>query len=446
MKSVITILIIAIISACGFVAYKIQKNGGGLSGILATVLGESEETLENLEPIQILIMGISGVDDYKLADSIMIASYNPKDQTASLMSIPRDTYVGKKDRKTATQNYLASYKINTVFRNGTNIPEAIDRINALTGLDLENYVIIDTNALIKLVDAIGGVTFNVPIDMDYDDDSQNLHIKLTAGEQLIDGAKAEQLLRFRHNNDGSTYPYEYGQQDIGRMRTQREFIAATLKQTLKAQNIFKIKQIMDIMAENVTTNLDISTLKSYVPRVVEFNVDNLNTGVLPGESEMCNGVSIYVANKTKTDELVAELFPKTEIIEEEKAVNNVSDNGASGSTRNTNTSSTTTGNTNNTSNTNASSSSSNAKVKIEVLNGSGSDSKLNEVVSKLKTKGYTVTKQGTTNAVNKTSIINRTQQSDSIISNIKEMLEVESSSKGTNTSDVDITIIIGKDY
>ena len=176
MKSVITILIIAIISACGFVAYKIQKNGGGLSGILATVLGESEETLENLEPIQILIMGISGVDDYKLADSIMIASYNPKDQAASLMSIPRDTYVGKKDRKTATQNYLASYKINTVFRNGTNIPEAIDRINALTGLDLENYVIIDTNALIKLVDAIGGVTFNVPIDMDYDDDSQNLHI------------------------------------------------------------------------------------------------------------------------------------------------------------------------------------------------------------------------------------------------------------------------------
>ena len=230
------------------------------------------------------------------------------------------------------------------------------------------------------------------------------------------------------------------------MRTQREFIAATLKQTLKAQNIFKIKQIMDIMAENVTTNLDISTLKSYVPRVVEFNVDNLNTGVLPGESEMCNGVSIYVANKTKTDELVAELFPKTEIIEEEKAVNNVSDNGASGSTSNTNTSSTTTGNTNNTSNTNASSSSSNAKVKIEVLNGSGSDSKLNEVVSKLKTKGYTVTKQGTTNTVNKTSIINRTQQSDSIISNIKEMLEVESSSKGTNTSDVDITLIIGKDY
>ncbi len=64
--------------------------------------------------------GISGVDDYKLADTIMVASYNPKTQEASIMSIPRDTYVGKKDRTTATSNYIASYKINTVFRSGKN--------------------------------------------------------------------------------------------------------------------------------------------------------------------------------------------------------------------------------------------------------------------------------------------------------------------------------------
>lgn len=430
MKSVLMILVIAIVSVCGFIGYKIQKNGGGLSGLLATVLGESSETLENLEPIQVLIMGISGVDDYKLADSIMIASYNPKDQTASLMSIPRDTYVGTRNRKTATQNYLASYKINTVFRSGTNIPEAIDRINDLTGLELENYVIIDTDALIKLVDAIGGVTFNVPIDMDYDDDSQNLHIKLSAGEQLIDGAKAEQLLRFRHNNDGSTYPYSYGQQDIGRMRTQREFITATLKQTLTPQNIFKIKEIMDIMSTNVTTNLDFATLKKYVPRVVEFSVDNLNTDVLPGESEMCNGVSIYVADNTKTKEVVSELFPKSEEIEDNLTEdNNVSNNSVSDNISTTN-----------------NSSSNNSKTKIEVLNGSGSDNKLNQVVNKLKAQGYAVTKQGTTSTVEKTSIINRTQQSNSTISNIKEILEISNSSKGTNTSDVDVTIIIGKDY
>lgn len=309
-RLVVVILLLAIAFSVYLLANKIQQNGGGMIGALATLLGEDTENLQNLEPIQVLIMGESGVDDYKLADSIMIASYNPKTQEASIMSIPRDTYVGKRDRHTASQNYLASYKINTVFRNGTNIPEAMDRINDLTGLDVENYVIIDTKALIKLVDAIGGVTFNVPIDMDYEDSSQNLYIHLKAGEQLIDGPKAEQLLRFRHNDDGSTYPYSYGMEDLGRMRTQREFITATLKQTLKIENIFKIKQVIDIMSEDIKTNINISDVKSYVPYAVKFDADNIKTGMVPGESEMCNGVSLYIANTRKTKELVEELFPE----------------------------------------------------------------------------------------------------------------------------------------
>lgn len=307
-RVVVTLLLLSMIGAGTLFGYKIYKNGGGLTGTLATLLGGSAEELTKLEPIQILIMGESGVDDYKLADSIMIASYNPKTQDASILSLPRDTYVGKKNRKTATQNYLASYKINTVFRNGTNIPEAIDRINELTGLDLEKYVIIDTKALVKLVDAIGGVTFNVPIDMDYEDSSQDLYIHLKAGEQLIDGPKAEQLLRFRHNDDGSTYPSSYGQQDFGRMRTQREFIIATLKQTLKPYNIFKIKQIIDIMEENVKTNVDFATVKAYVPSAVKFNAENIKTDMVPGDVEMCNGVSLYIANTSKTKKIVSELF------------------------------------------------------------------------------------------------------------------------------------------
>lgn len=319
-RIVVTILLLLIIALGCTVGYKINNNGGGLTGTLATLLGEDIEEINNLEPIKILIMGESGVDDYKLADSIMIASYNPKLQEASILSIPRDTYVGRKNRKNASQNYLASYKINTVFRNGTNIPEAIERINDLTGLDLENYVIIDTKALVKLVDAIGGVKFNVPIDMDYEDSSQDLYIHLKAGEQLIDGNKAEQLLRFRHNDDGSTYPSSYGQQDLGRMRTQREFIVATLKQTLNPINIFRIKQIIDIMAENVNTNMDIATVKSYVPAAVKFNAENIKTDMVPGEPEMCNGVALYIANPRKTKEVIDKLFPEEneENLEENK--------------------------------------------------------------------------------------------------------------------------------
>ena len=308
MKTVLVLLVLGAIILGYYTYHKIQELGGGITGVLATLLGESQETLENLEPINIVVMGVSGVDDYKLADTIMIVSYNPQTQKAALLSIPRDTYVGKKDRKTAAKNYLESYKINAVYRNGTNIPEAMTRIGALVGMNLDNYLIIDTKALIKLVDAIGGVTFNVPIDMLYDDDSQNLHINLKAGEQLIDGAKAEQLLRFRHNNNGTTYPNEYGQQDLGRMRTQREFVTATIKQTMKPKNIFKLKKILDIMNQEVNTNLDVNLLKNYIPMAVNFEVENLKTDVLGGAPEYQNNVSIFVAGEKTTKTKIQELF------------------------------------------------------------------------------------------------------------------------------------------
>ena len=131
-RIVVTILCLMLIAGTSYLGYgfynKKQNGIGTLSALLATLLGESSETIENLQPIQVLIMGISGVDDYKLADTIMVASYNPKTQEASIMSIPRDTYVGKKDRTTATSNYIASYKINTVFRSGTKIPDAIQKL------------------------------------------------------------------------------------------------------------------------------------------------------------------------------------------------------------------------------------------------------------------------------------------------------------------------------
>ena len=415
-RIVVTILLLFIFSLFAIIGFRIQQNGGGLSGTLATILGEDSTTLENLKPIQVLVMGESGVDEYKLADTIMVVSYNPKNQSASILSIPRDTYVGKQNRHTASTNYLASYKINTVYRSGTNIEDAIDRINDLTGLELENYVIVNTDALIKIVDEIGGVTFNVPIDMNYEDSGQDLYIHLKAGEQLIDGEKAEQLLRFRHNDDGSTYPASYGMEDLGRMRTQREFIMATLEQTLKPHNIFKIKQILDIVSNNVKTNMDISSLKSYVPSAVKFNVDNIKTGVVPGESEMCNGVSIYVADKADTEELVEELFGNKEVeeIDEEQTGE---DTGVTTSL-----------------------------IKVEVLNGSGDSDVLEEVVDKLESAGYIVSKQGNTNTTQKTTITNKTNKGTSVAESIKDIIGVGTIVKGSDNSNVDFHIIIGRDY
>ena len=429
-KFILLLLLIAIIVYVINFAIQYFKHTKNMEGkeydpLSAVALGIDPQKLKEVERLNVLILGESGIpgEDYKLTDSIMVASYNPQTQQASLLSIPRDTYVGKKDKNTATPNYLASYKINTVYRNGTNIPETIECVNNITGLNLDKYLLIDTDAIIEVVDAIGGVTFDVPIDMDYDDPAQDLHIHLKAGEQLIDGEKAEQLLRFRHNNDGTSYPSEYGDNDIGRMRTQREFIQVTAKQLLRVENVTKVLNLMDIVFKNVKTNLDMETLKYYIPYIFKFNTSNIVSDTLPGTPEKCNGIWIYTANKTQTKQVIEDLFTD-KIVEEENNEESTSTNTIEGE------------------NTTKES----KEITIELLNGTGDKEILTEVKEKLKEKGYVVSKSGTTSSTDKTTIINRTSQSNQKSKDIKQLLGVGTITSGSDNTKVDFTIIIGKDY
>ena len=311
-KKILFLIIILLIICLGIFGYKTHVNGGGVQGLLATLVGNDRETLEELEPIQFLLLGVSTDLGGKITDTIMVATYNPKDQTASLLSIPRDTYTGK-DHSQGTPNE----KINALYSRKHRADETLEAVNEITGLNIQYYIVVKTEALIKLVDVVGGVTFNVPMDMNYDDTSQDLHIHLKQGEQVLDGDKAEQIVRFRHNNDGTSYPEEYGDNDTGRMRTQREFIMQVLKQTLRADNIWKINEILDIASECLITNVNFDVAKDYVPYAVEFNTEDMLTDVLPGTNTNKNtsGTWIFVHDKQKTKKLVQELFYHRDVSE-----------------------------------------------------------------------------------------------------------------------------------
>ena len=360
-KKILIILIILLLAFGAWFYYKTQKNGGGLSGMLATVVGHDENTRKNLPEFKILLMGISTDLEADLTDTIMVASYNPNTQKATILSIPRDTYTGKNPKRAT-----ASQKINALY-NIANGPEStLEAVNEITGLDIEYYAVVKTEALISLVDAIGGVEFDVPIDMKYDDPTQNLHINLKKGVQVLDGDKAEQLLRYRHGNNGESYSLEYGDNDFGRMRTQREFISAVLKQTLKPENIFKIGELLDIAHKNVETNVDLNVAKDYIPYAVEFSTENLISDVLPvtvPDVKETNNVSIAVVNEKETAKLIQELFYDRDNPEE-----NVEDseNGED----ETNMSNTTDSSSSNTSN------SETANIKVEILNGTGEQENL----------------------------------------------------------------------
>ncbi len=428
-KKILLIMLLIILIAGGVFAYRVYKNGWGLSGMLATVVGHDENTKKNLGEFQVLLMGVStdqaGVS---LTDTIMIASYNPNSQRAVLVSVPRDSFTG-----TNVKRAKASDKINAIYNLTKDPTETVEAVNELTGLDLKYYAIVQTEALIELVDALGPIEYNVPIDMDYDDPTQDLHIHLDAGVQQIDGEKAEQLLRFRKNNDNTTFPSDYGDNDIGRMRNQREFLTAVVQQTAKLGNITKLGSILDIASRNLITNVDFNTLKDYLPYAVEFSTENLLTESLPGEVpdlSKTNGVSIFVVDEEETEQMIKELFFPEELTAQDG-------NTISGNTTNATGISST-----------SNSGTSNSKIKIEVLNGTSDGKILQQVVEKLKDEGYNVSRTGTTTATSKTVIANKNQVSETTINDIQETIgtgTVSNSNAGTSNK-ADVTVIIGKDY
>ena len=419
---IVLILLLIIIILAGVFAYKVYKNGGGLTGIVTTLVGTDPEKIKNLPDFYCLLLGKSEA----MTDTIMVAKYSPSTGNAALLSIPRDSFVGS-NPNTAT----ASDKINSKYQ--ISPQRTIDAVNELTGLNLKYYITVDTKALRDLVDAIGGVYFDVPIKMDYDDSSQDLYIHLEPGYQLLDGQKAEWLVRFRHNNNGTSYSYEYGDNDLGRMRTQREFLMAVAKQTLKLENITKINDIMNVIEQEVETNIDFDTMMEYAPALLNINADNIQTGMLPGTPQYCNGVAVYLVDKDEAKDVVNELFltsSNTSTNDQENTISNEVANEIQ------------TGNTNKTS----SEINTQKKFKIEILNGTGSQTKLNQAIDQLEAQGYEIAKKGNINITTTTTIINRTKNFTQDENSIIALLGTGDAIIGEDNAKVDFTIILGRDY
>lgn len=400
-KKILLFLLLVILVTIGILAYKVHQNGGGLSGLLATAIGHNQETRKNLPKMYCLLLGKS----LELTDTIIVAEYDPQYQQASMLSIPRDTFVGT-SRSTATP----SDKINSIYCYS---PEKLLRkVNELTGLNIKYYLTVDTSAFREIVDAVGGVTFNVPIDMKYDSNKQKLHINLKAGEQLLDGDKAEQLVRFRHNNDGSTYPYSYGMEDLGRMKTQREFLKALAKKTLSFENIFKINEFLDIAKKYVETNMDFDAIKDYIPYAVDFKLEDLQAQHLPGTPEYANTYSFYFADEAETAEIIDKFFLNP-VIEDNVDTSEIDTSGIEKD-----------------------------KIKVEILNGSNSVAKLERIKNRIEKAGYTIQKTSDIAITERTVIINRGDIAEAVQEELKLLAEAKTLSSGEKT-EVDVTIIIG---
>lgn len=181
----------------------------------------------------------------ELTDTIIYLKYNVETGKIGMMSIPRDTSI------VSNPTLSSVYKINYMYQS-KGIMSLVNQVENMLDVNIDYYLVFDASMLKEMVDAIGGVEVDVPIRMKYDDGSQDLHIDLQPGKQVLNGEQAEGFVRFRHNND-MTVGYPMG--DVQRTEVQQDFIKSFISQVLSAKNISKIPDLINIGLKNTETNI-----------------------------------------------------------------------------------------------------------------------------------------------------------------------------------------------
>ncbi len=227
-----------------------------------------------------------------LSDVMLLIRFDPKSNRVNMLSIPRDT-------RTEIEGY-GLRKINSANRLGGAYLSAKSVQNLLGNIEINGYIRINVLGVGKLIDALGGVTVNVPKDLKYQDDSQHLYINLKAGEQHLDGDKALQLLRFRNDRRG----------DIGRIERQQLLMQALIKQALNPATLARSPIILGTIKENIDTNLTLDSLLTLVNFGVRTNRSDIEMLTLPGE--VSNGrefdASYWLPDEQQIDEIMTRYF------------------------------------------------------------------------------------------------------------------------------------------
>lgn len=271
---------------------------------------QTEQTSNGIftPPIRTNIL-ITGVDkEESLTDVLMVASFISKTGEINLLSIPRDTYISYKgENLTALRKVnkgAPSYmKANSVYAytKSAGIEPLKTTVENLLGIKIDYYVKVDLDAFVSIVDAVGGIYFDVPKGgLKYSDPTQDLYINLKEGYQLLDGKAAEGLVRFRKG---------YTRQDLQRVEVQQQFIKEFIKQVLNKDTLVNnLGEIALNLIKYVETDFGVSNLPKYLNVIPNIDTNNMNTATLPGTPQMIDNLSYYVLDNSGTKELVDRFF------------------------------------------------------------------------------------------------------------------------------------------
>lgn len=274
-------------------AYSVSGKGPD-GGLIADVLNDFR-TLN--KPFNVLILGGDKVN--KNTDTIILVNFNPSTSLVSVLSIPRDTKV-KIDGKYQKINYAYPHA-------GARL--AVDTVKNLLDVDISYFVFVDTSSFKKIIDLLGGIDLYIPVDMDYDDPTQNLHIHFKKGQHHLNGQQAEEYIRFRHPNrygDKEVMKY-YDGSDLNRINAQQDFIKEFIKQKLSLYYLPKLNNLITTVFESIETNLSLNEALKMSGYLGKISSSNIKWFTLPGKAVEEN-LYYYIVNKDESANIINDNF------------------------------------------------------------------------------------------------------------------------------------------
>lgn len=230
-----------------------------------------------------LISGIDVVGYHN--DTNLVGMFDTVAGKLNIVSLPRDMLVNVNlNIKKINQPYAAAKN------NSQDATQALlDTVADVLGYQVDMYAFVNIEAAADIVDAIGGVNFNIPFDMDWDAPDQDLYIHIKAGPQTLNGENFVNAMRFRMSNDGS---HSYAGGDIERIEYQQQLLMALAQQLLQIGNVLNIGEIYSAVMDNTETNVSLGNIAYLLEQFMKLSSDDITFQTIPNRMDgMINGLN-----------------------------------------------------------------------------------------------------------------------------------------------------------
>ncbi|MBU9721743.1 MULTISPECIES: LCP family protein [Bacillaceae] len=254
------------------------------------------------DPVSILFLGIdSREEDLRgRTDAMVLATFNPEEESINMLTIPRDARV-----KIVGRNSID--KINHAHSFG-GIDMTVDTVERLLEIPVDYFVTLNFISFVEIINELGGVDVNVPFTFSESDSTDRRGaITIYEGEQTLNGEEALAYVRMRKHDPAG---------DMGRGERQKEVLESLIKKAVSFQSITRFGAVMESVEEHMNTNLTFNNIVSF--HNYARNLDEIESLTLDGAGVLINNIYYFELDNTSLNEVQSILKEHLEIENEEQ--------------------------------------------------------------------------------------------------------------------------------